>query len=121
MPTSVKMVACYTSLIGATILPEVRAFSGIARASLKTISPKLSVALIFLWLLSFYQEKESDFKLGEQNMNKEKNLFKRILLTEVRYVVYITIHILHPPISEAKSFHFLNNSLILFFIKRTVK
>ena len=72
MPTSVKMVACYTSLIGATILPEVRAFSGIARASLKTISPKLSVALIFLWLLSYYQEKESDIKLGEQNMNKKK-------------------------------------------------
>jgi hypothetical protein len=52
--------------------------------SLKTIAPKLSVALIFLWLLSFYQEKESDIKLGEQNMNKEKNLFKRILPTEVR-------------------------------------
>jgi hypothetical protein len=32
MPTSVKMVACYTSLIGATILPEVRAISGIALA-----------------------------------------------------------------------------------------
>jgi hypothetical protein len=40
--------------------------------SLKTIAPKLSVALIFLWLLSFYQEKESDIKLGEQNMNKKK-------------------------------------------------
>ena len=52
--------------------------------SLKTIAPKLSVALIFLWLLSFYQEKESNIKLGEQNMNKEKNLFKRILPTEVR-------------------------------------
>jgi hypothetical protein len=34
MPTSVKMVACYTSLIGATILPEVRAISGIALAPL---------------------------------------------------------------------------------------
>jgi len=32
MPSSVKMVACYTSLIGATILPEVRAISGIALA-----------------------------------------------------------------------------------------
>ena len=32
MPTSDKMVACYTSLIGATILPEVRAISGIALA-----------------------------------------------------------------------------------------
>jgi hypothetical protein len=32
MRTSVKMVACYTSLIGVTILPEVRAISGIALA-----------------------------------------------------------------------------------------
>jgi len=29
-----------------------------------------TAALIFLWLLSFYQEKESDIKLGEQKMNK---------------------------------------------------
>jgi hypothetical protein len=40
--------------------------SCIAWASLKTVAPKLSAALIFLWLLSFYQEKESDIKLGEQ-------------------------------------------------------
>jgi len=32
MPTSVKMGACYTSLVGATTLPEVRTISGIALA-----------------------------------------------------------------------------------------
>jgi len=34
--------------------------SCIAWASFKTGAPKLSAALIFLWLLSFYQEKESN-------------------------------------------------------------
>jgi hypothetical protein len=34
--------------------------SYIAWASRKTRAPKLSAALIFLWLLSFYQEKESN-------------------------------------------------------------
>jgi hypothetical protein len=37
--------------------------SCIAWARLKTGAPKLSEALIFLWLLSFYQEKESDIVL----------------------------------------------------------
>jgi len=32
MPTSVKLGACYTSLVGATILTEVRTISGIALA-----------------------------------------------------------------------------------------
>jgi hypothetical protein len=40
--------------------------SCIAWASLKTGAPKLSEALIFLWLLSSYQEKESDIVLEEQ-------------------------------------------------------
>jgi hypothetical protein len=45
--------------------------SCIAWASLETGAPKLSAALIFLWLLSFYQEKESNIVLlGEQKMNK---------------------------------------------------
>jgi len=34
MPTSVKMDACYTGLIGAIILPEVRTISGAALAPL---------------------------------------------------------------------------------------
>jgi hypothetical protein len=40
--------------------------SCIAWASLKTVAPKLFAALIFLWLLSFYQEKESNMYLGKQ-------------------------------------------------------
>ena len=39
--------------------------SCIACASRKTGAPKLSAALIFLWLLSFYQEKESDMDLWQ--------------------------------------------------------
>ena len=38
--------------------------SCIACARRKTGAPKLSAALIFLWLLSFYQEKESDIILS---------------------------------------------------------
>jgi hypothetical protein len=34
MPTSVKMGAFYTGLVGATILPEVRTISGVALAPL---------------------------------------------------------------------------------------
>jgi hypothetical protein len=40
--------------------------SCIAWASRKTGAPKLSAALIFLWLLSFYQEKESNMDLDKQ-------------------------------------------------------
>ena len=43
--------------------------SCIAWASLETGAPKLSEALIFLWLLSFYQEKESNIALAGQKMN----------------------------------------------------
>jgi len=45
--------------------------SCIAWASFKTGAPKLSAALIFLWLLSFYQEKESDMVLGKQKNRAE--------------------------------------------------
>ena len=50
--------------------------SCIACTSRKTGAPKLSAALIFLWLLSFYQEKESDMDLwqakNEQNKFQDK-------------------------------------------------
>jgi hypothetical protein len=58
--------------------------SCIACASLKTGAPKLSAALIFLWLLSFYQEKESDVKLGEQKMNKAYFKTKKVTMNRVR-------------------------------------
>jgi hypothetical protein len=45
------------------LTPSLSRGSCIAWASLKTGAPKLSAALIFLWLLSFYQEKESDIFL----------------------------------------------------------
>jgi hypothetical protein len=60
------------------------ATSCIACASQKTGAPKLSAALIFLWLLSFYQEKESDVKLGEQKMNKTYFKIKKVTMNRVR-------------------------------------
>jgi hypothetical protein len=53
--------------------------SCIAWASLKTGAPKLSEALIFLWLLSFYQEKESDIVLDEQKKVTKINVFSPTL------------------------------------------
>jgi len=44
--------------------------SCIACASRKTVAPKLSAALNFLWLLSLFQDKESNIQLGEQKTNK---------------------------------------------------
>jgi hypothetical protein len=44
----------------------VKGASCIAWASLKTVAPKLSAALIFLWLLSLYQDKESNLGLGQR-------------------------------------------------------
>jgi hypothetical protein len=49
--------------------------SCIACASRKTGAPKLSAALIFLWLLSFYQEKESDMDLW-QAKNEQINIWR---------------------------------------------
>jgi hypothetical protein len=61
--------------------------SCIAWASRKTGAPKFSAALIFLWLLSFYQEKESNTNLGEQKMNK-KVIFRMPVTLFPSYLSY---------------------------------
>jgi hypothetical protein len=45
--------------------------SCITWASLKTGAPKLSAALNFLWLLSLFQDKESNKALDEQRKNRK--------------------------------------------------
>jgi len=48
-------------------------------ASFKTGAPKLSAALIFLWLLSFYQEKESNVITCHPEDNSSlSNLYKEL-------------------------------------------
>jgi hypothetical protein len=61
MPTSVKMVACYTSLIGATILPEVCAISGIALAP-----PFIKLSNIII-IFGFLMDSENFGKQSSQN------------------------------------------------------
>jgi hypothetical protein len=46
--------------------------SCIAWARRKTGAPKFSAALIFLWLLSLYQDKESNNDLGQRPINNNK-------------------------------------------------
>ena len=46
--------------------------SCIAWARRKTGAPKFSEALIFLWLLSLYQDKESNNDLGQRPINNNK-------------------------------------------------
>jgi len=50
-----------------------RRASCIAWASRKTGAPKLSAALNFLWLLSLFQDKESNMDLDEQNKTPDFN------------------------------------------------
>jgi hypothetical protein len=117
MPTSVKMVACYTSLVGSTILPEVRTISGIALAPLFI---EYSYNDVLSWISNATRSFLVRF-LGEQKMNKEKNSFKRIFLFEIRLVIFIAIHILYPSVSESQVFHCHDNRFILRIIKRPVK
>ena len=85
--------------------------SCIAWARLKTGAPKLSAVLIFLWLLSFYQEKESDMDLRQAKEPNEvssaesneqinyilflSDSFRSGLLTFI--VVKTTISVIMPP------------------------
>jgi len=76
--------ACYGGLKKAILFEGStiwRIPSCIARASIKTGAPKLSAALIFLWLLSFYQEKESNIDLVEQKNRAEQSAQINTLLT----------------------------------------
>jgi len=58
-----------------------------AWASFKTGAPKLSAALIFLWLLSFYQEKESNVFIFHLEDNSFLNKQYKELPDEKRYLL----------------------------------
>jgi hypothetical protein len=60
--------------------------SCIAWASLKTEAPKLSAALILLWLLSLYQDKESNKDFGRTKKEKKKS--KKFVEQKMSYLCF---------------------------------
>jgi len=70
--------ACCEGLLQAILSEREKRASCIAWAGLKTGDPKLSAALNFLWLLSLFQDKESNNDFGRVPANYFKNNNKTI-------------------------------------------